>query len=96
LSAVLLKICARDADLDFLSTIDLIADLLSPVVQAIIYVISYELVADVLSTLGLVVLVFDFGNADVAAVAASTVAVVWNCIWLSGRAESDPASDSRS
>jgi hypothetical protein len=59
LSAVLLKICARDADLDFLSTIDLIADLLSPVDQAIIYVISYELVADVLSTLGLVVLVFD-------------------------------------
>jgi hypothetical protein len=93
---VLLKICARDADLDFLSTIDLIADLLSPVVQAIIYVISYELVADVLSTLGLVVLVFDFGNADVAAVAASTVAVVWSCIWLSGRAESYPASDSGS
>lgn len=54
---------------------------MSPVVRRIIYVISYELIAILLTTVGLVVLGFGGGNSGVVAVAASTVAVVWNYIW---------------
>lgn len=54
---------------------------MSPVVRRIIYVISYELIAILLTTVGLVVLGFGGGSSGVVAVAASTVAVVWNFIW---------------
>ena len=54
---------------------------MSPVVRRIIYVISYEIVAILLTTVGLVVLGFGGGHSGVVAVAASTVAVVWNYIW---------------
>jgi len=53
----------------------------SPVVRRIIYVISYELIAIVLTALGLVVLGFGGGSSGVMAVTASTVAVVWNYLW---------------
>lgn len=54
---------------------------MSPVVRRVIYVISYELVAIVLTTLGLVVLGFGGGSSGVMAVTASTVAMVWNYLW---------------
>ncbi len=54
---------------------------MSPVVRRIIYVISYELIAILLTTIGLVALGFGGSNAGVVAVAASTVAVVWNFVW---------------
>lgn len=54
---------------------------MSPVVRRIIYVISYELIAIVLTALGLVVLGFGGGSSGVMAVTASTVAVVWNYLW---------------
>jgi len=54
---------------------------LSPAVRRIIYVISYELIAVALTTLGLVVLGFGGGSSGVVAVAASTVAMVWNYLW---------------
>ncbi|WP_035770124.1 PACE efflux transporter [Arthrobacter castelli] len=54
---------------------------MSPVVRRIIYVISYELIAILLTTLGLVVLGFGGDSSGIVAVAASTIAVVWNFIW---------------
>lgn len=54
---------------------------MSPAFRRIVYVISYELVAVVLTTLGLIVLGFRSGSSGVVAVATSTVAVVWNYIW---------------
>ena len=56
-------------------------DLVSPAFRRIIYVISYELIAVALTTGGLVVLGFGGGSSGVVAVAASTVAVVWNYVW---------------
>ncbi|GFG85441.1 PACE efflux transporter [Mycolicibacter algericus] len=54
---------------------------MSPVVRRVSYVISYEIVAIVLTALGLVVLGFGGGSSGVMAVTASTVAVLWNYIW---------------
>lgn len=54
---------------------------MSPAFRRIIYVISYELIAVALTTGGLVVLGFGGGSSGVVAVAASTVAVVWNYVW---------------
>ncbi|BBX22285.1 hypothetical protein MTER_16960 [Mycolicibacter terrae] len=54
---------------------------MAPVVRRIIYVISYELIAIVLTTLGLVVLGFGGASSGVMAVTASTIAMVWNYIW---------------
>lgn len=45
------------------------------------YVICYELIAVALTALGLVVLGFGGGSSGAVAVAASTVAVVWNYLW---------------
>lgn len=56
-------------------------DFVSPAFRRVVYVISYELVAIVLTTLGLAVLGFGGASSGVVAVAASTVAVVWNYIW---------------
>jgi uncharacterized membrane protein len=56
-------------------------DLVAPVVRRIIYVISYELIAIALTTLGLVVLGFGGASSGVMAVTASTIAMVWNYIW---------------
>jgi len=53
----------------------------SPAFRRIIYVISYELVAVALTTVGLTVLGFGGGSSGAVAVAASTVAVVWNYFW---------------
>jgi len=53
----------------------------SPVVRRIIYVISYELFAILLTTVGLVVLGFGGGSSGIVAVAASTIAVIWNYLW---------------
>ncbi|MGB3893413.1 PACE efflux transporter [Mycolicibacter sinensis] len=54
---------------------------MSAVVRRISYVISYELIAIVLTALGLVVLGFGGGSSGVMAVTASTVAMVWNYVW---------------
>lgn len=54
---------------------------MSPAFRRIVYVTSYELVAVALTTLGLVVLGFGGGGSGLVAVAASTVAVVWNYAW---------------
>lgn len=54
---------------------------MSPTIRRIIYVISYEIVAILLLTLGLLVLGFGGGQSGVLAVASSTIAVVWNFIW---------------
>ena len=54
---------------------------MSPVVRRIIYVISYELFAILLTTVGLVVLGFGGGSSGIVAVAASTIAVIWNYLW---------------
>jgi uncharacterized membrane protein len=56
-------------------------DLVSPALRRIVYVVSYELIAIALTTLGLAVLGFGGGSSGVVAVAASTVAVVWNFAW---------------
>ncbi|MEB3022529.1 PACE efflux transporter [[Mycobacterium] crassicus] len=56
-------------------------DLVSQAFRRIVYVISYELIAVALTTLGLVVLGFRGGSSGIVAVAASTVAVVWNYVW---------------
>jgi uncharacterized membrane protein len=52
----------------------------SAVVRRISYVLSYELIAIVLTALGLVVLGFGGGSSGVMAVTASTVAMVWNYV----------------
>lgn len=49
--------------------------------RRIVYVLSYELVAVALTTLGLTFLGFGGGSSGVVAVAASTVAVIWNYLW---------------
>ncbi|UVO10851.1 PACE efflux transporter [Mycobacterium sp. SVM_VP21] len=54
---------------------------MSPAFRRIVYVISYELVAVALTTVGLTVLGFGGGSSGAVAVAASTVAVVWNYVW---------------
>lgn len=54
---------------------------MSQAFRRIVYVISYELIAVALTTLGLVVLGFRGGSSGIVAVAASTVAVVWNYVW---------------
>lgn len=54
---------------------------MSPHVRRIIYVVSYELIAIVLTTLILVVVGFGGGSSGVIAVIASLVAVTWNYIW---------------
>lgn len=54
---------------------------MSPIFRRIVYVVSYELVAVALTTLGLTVLGFGGGSSGAVAVAASTVAVVWNYVW---------------
>lgn len=54
---------------------------MSSAFRRIVYVISYELVAVALTTVGLTVLGFGGGSSGVVAVAASTVAVVWNYLW---------------
>ncbi len=53
----------------------------SPLVRRICYVASYELLAIALTSVGLVVLGFGRGHSTVVAVAASTVAVIWNFTW---------------
>lgn len=45
------------------------------------YVVSYEIVAILLTTLGLVVLGFGGSSSTLVAVTASTVAVLWNFVW---------------
>lgn len=54
---------------------------MSPAIRRLIYVISYETVAILLVTLGLVVLGFGGGQSGVVALASSTVAVIWNYVW---------------
>ncbi|WP_024441576.1 MULTISPECIES: PACE efflux transporter [unclassified Mycobacterium] len=54
---------------------------MSPIFRRIVYVSSYELVAVALTTLGLTLLGFGSGGSGAVAVAASTVAVVWNYVW---------------
>lgn len=54
---------------------------MSPAFRRIIYVVSYELVAVALTTVGLTVLGFAGGSSGAVAVVASTVAVVWNYVW---------------
>lgn len=54
---------------------------MSPAVRRIIYVISYEVIAVALTTLGLVVLGFGGGSSGFVAVTASTVAMAWNYLW---------------
>lgn len=54
---------------------------MSPAFRRIIYVTSYELFAVALTTLGLSVLGFGAASSGVVAVAASTVAMVWNYVW---------------
>ena len=54
---------------------------MSPHIRRIIYVISYEIVAILLTTLILVGLGFGGGHSGVVAVIASTVAVIWNYLW---------------
>lgn len=54
---------------------------MSPHVRRVIYVISYELIAVLLTTLGLIALGFGGGNSGTLAVTASLVAVTWNYIW---------------
>lgn len=56
-------------------------DLVSPHVRRMIYVVSYELIAIMLTTLLLVVLGFGSGSSGALAVTASAVAVTWNYIW---------------
>ena len=54
---------------------------MSPHLRRVIYVISYELVAILLTTLILVVLGFGGGSSGLIAVISSTVALIWNYIW---------------
>ena len=54
---------------------------MSPHIRRIIYVISYEIVAILLTTLILVGVGFGGGSSGVVAVIASTVAVIWNYLW---------------
>lgn len=56
-------------------------DFVSPAFRRVVYVISYELVAIMLTTVGLAVLGFGGTSSGAVAVAASTVAVVWNYLW---------------
>lgn len=54
---------------------------MSSTVRRIIYVVSYEIVAILIVTLGLILLGFGGGHSGAVAVASSTVAMVWNFIW---------------
>lgn len=54
---------------------------MSPHIRRVIYVVSYELVAILLTTLILVVLGFGGGSSGAIAVISSTVAVIWNYLW---------------
>ncbi|MGV0627304.1 PACE efflux transporter [Mycolicibacter minnesotensis] len=54
---------------------------MSPAFRRVVYVISYELIAVVLTALGLTFLGFGGTHSSVLAVTASTVAVTWNYIW---------------
>lgn len=54
---------------------------MSPVTRRIVYVISYELGAILLTTVGLAVFGFGAGQSGVVAVAASTTAMLWNYVW---------------
>lgn len=56
---------------------------MSPACRRVIYVISYELLAIALTTLGLAALGFGGTSSGTVAVTASTVAVVWNYVWTS-------------
>lgn len=68
---------------------------MSPVVRRIIYVISYELIAIALTTVGLVALGFGSTGSGAMAVAASTVAVVWNYVWTTAFEVWETRQDSR-
>ena len=54
---------------------------MSPVLRRIIYVTSYELIAILFTTGGLILLGFGGGSSGALAVTASTVALVWNYFW---------------
>ncbi|OBI10013.1 hypothetical protein AWC18_08065 [Mycolicibacter nonchromogenicus] len=54
---------------------------MSPAFRRVVYVISYELVAIGLTTVLLTVVGFGSSGSGAVAVAASTVAVVWNYAW---------------
>lgn len=54
---------------------------MSAVTRRIVYVLCYELIAIVLTSVGLVVLGFGGDRSGAVAVAASTVAMVWNYLW---------------
>lgn len=54
---------------------------MSPAFRRIFYVVSYELVAVALTTWGLTLLGFGGGRSGALAVAASTVAMLWNYLW---------------
>lgn len=56
---------------------------MSPAIRRIIYVISYEAFAILITTFGLIVLGFGGGSSGVVAVVTSTIAVIWNYIWTS-------------
>lgn len=56
---------------------------MSPAIRRIVYVLSYELVAILLTTVGFSVLGFGAGKSGVMAIAASTIAMVWNYVWTS-------------
>lgn len=55
--------------------------LVSPITRRIVFVLSYELIAMVLTTLGLTVLGFGSGRSGLLAVVASVVAMVWNYVY---------------
>lgn len=54
---------------------------MSTVLRRVIYVTSYEMFAILITTGGLILLGFGGGNSGAMAIAASTVAVIWNYIW---------------
>lgn len=70
---------------------------MSAVLRRIIYVTSYELIAILLTTGGLVLLGFGGGSSGALAITASTVALIWNYIWstLFDTWESRQASQTR-
>ncbi|WP_404290510.1 PACE efflux transporter [Glutamicibacter arilaitensis] len=56
---------------------------MSSVLRRIIYVLSYELFAIVLTSVALILLGFGGGHSGIVAVTSSAVALIWNYIWTS-------------
>lgn len=56
---------------------------MSPKRRLVIYVVSYEFFAVLLTTVGLLVLGFSGGGSGTIAILSSSIALVWNYVWSS-------------